>query len=99
MNKYLKVMFGQTSGANNSYQYDIDKINIADNWNPKALSPEEMGGFNFSTENKILRWLVRGDTIYDVEIPEDTEIIDCENESTPHGVFRSIKSLFLILEL
>ncbi len=31
-----------------------------------------MGGFNFSTEDKILRWLVRGDTLYDVIIPEDT---------------------------
>ena len=36
-----------------------------------------MGGFNFSTEDKILRWLVRGNTIYDVVILEDAEIIDC----------------------
>ena len=89
--RYLKVMFGKTSGANNRFQYKIDEVNITDNWNPKALSPKEMGGFNFSIENKILRWLVRGDTIYDVEIPEDAEIIDCESESAPHGVFRSNK--------
>ena len=50
-----------------------------------------MGGFNFSTEDKILRWLVRGDTIYDVEIPGDADIVDCINESAPHGVFRSNK--------
>ena len=37
------------------------------------------------------RWLVRGDTIYDVEIPTDAEIIDCPSESAPHGVFRSNK--------
>lgn len=84
-------MFGQTSGADNSFSYKINKVNIANNWNPNANDPKEMGGFNFSTEDKILRWLVRGDTIYDVEIPKDAEIIDCPNESAPHGIFRSNK--------
>lgn len=50
-----------------------------------------MGGFNSSTESKILRWLVRGDTIYDVELPEDAEVVDCPSNSAPHGVFRSNK--------
>ena len=50
-----------------------------------------MGGFNFSTEDKILRWLVRGDTLYDVIIPDDAEVIDCPSPSAPHGVFRSNK--------
>ncbi len=91
MNKYLKVMFGDKSGANNDLVYKIDEVNIANNWNPNAQDPKEMGGFNFSTEDKILRWLVRGDTIYDVEIPDDAEVIDCPSESAPHGVFRSNK--------
>lgn len=86
--KYLKVMFGN-KGVN--YEYKIGEVNIADRWNPNALDPKEMGGFNFSTEDKILRWLIRGDTIYDVEIPEDAEVIDCPSESAPHGVFRSNK--------
>ena len=88
MNKYLKVMFGN-KGAN--FEYKIDEVNIADKWNPSTYDPKEMGGFNFSTEDKILRWLVRGDTIYDVIIPDDAEIIDCPSESAPHGVFRSNK--------
>ena len=50
-----------------------------------------MGGFNFSTEDKILRWLVRGDTIYDIIIPDDAEVIDVESISAPHGVFRTNK--------
>ena len=50
-----------------------------------------MGGFNFSTEDKILRWLIRGDTLYDVEIPSDALVIDCPSKSAPHGVFRSNK--------
>lgn len=86
--KYLKVMFGN-KGVN--FEYKIDEVNIADTWNPNTYDPKEMGGFNFSIENKILRWLVRGDTIYDVEIPDDAEVIDCPSESAPHGVFRSNK--------
>ncbi len=88
MTKYLKVMFGN-KGIN--YEYKIGEINIADTWNPNATNPKEMGGFNFSTEDKIFRWLIRGDTLYDVEIPDDAEIIDCPSESAPHGVFRSNK--------
>ena len=91
MSRYLKVMFGTTSGANSNVEYKLDEINIANRWNPNATDPSEMGGFNFSTENKILRWLVRGDTIYDVEIPSDAEVINCPSESAPNGVFRSNK--------
>ncbi len=91
MSKYLKVMFGNSSSADNSLKYRIDEVNVADNWNPCADDPKSMGGFNFSTEDKILRWLVRGDTIYEVEIPNDAEVIDCPSESAPHGVFRSNK--------
>ncbi len=86
--KFVKVMFGTTSGAN-GFKYKEGVVNIAKNWNPKETEPEEMGGFNFSVEDKILRYLVRGDTICDVEIPEGAEIIDCPNESCPHGIFRA----------
>lgn len=89
--RYLKVMFGTTSGANSSLTYKIGKVNVTNHWNPNSLNPEEMGGFNFSVEDKILRWLVRGDTIYDVTIPDDAEIIDCPSESAPHEVFRTNK--------
>ena len=33
--KYVKVMNGLTSHAN-GYEYKIDEVNIADNWNPNA---------------------------------------------------------------
>ena len=88
--KYLKVMFGLKSGASD-FEYKIGEINISNYWHPEELDPKKMGGFNFSTETKILRWLVRGDTLYDVEIPYDAEIIDCPSQSAPHGVFRSNK--------
>lgn len=81
MVKYVKVMFGTTSGAKSDLEYKIDEINISDYWNPSADKGEETGGFNFATEDCILRWLHRGDTIYDVEIPEDAEIIEMQTST------------------
>lgn len=89
--KFLKAMFGQTSGADNSFEYKIGEVNIAPTWNPNSTDPKEMGGFNFSVEDKIIRWLVRGDTLYDVTIPEDAEIINVPHPTTPDGVFRANK--------
>lgn len=88
--KYLKVMFGNKSSAS-GFEYQIGKINIAKYWNPNSTDAKNMGGFNFSVEEKILRWLVRGDTIYDVYIPENAEVIECISESEPHGIFRTNK--------
>lgn len=88
MGKYIKVMFGNR-GAD--YEYKLNEVNVADIWNPELKSGKEFGGFNFSVEEKILRWLARGDTIYDIIIPEDAEVIDVVESATPHGVFRSNK--------
>lgn len=41
MVKYLKVMFGN-KGVN--FDYKIDCVNVADNWNPNSFDPKEMGG-------------------------------------------------------
>ena len=83
-------MFGTKSGASD-FEYKLGEINVSKIWNPKESNPQKIGGFNFSTESKILRWLVRGDKIYDVELPDDAEVIDCPCNSAPHGVFRSNK--------
>lgn len=85
MEKYVKVMFGN-KGAN--YEYKIGEVNIANNWNPKATSGRNFGGFNYTTETCILRWLHRGDTIYDVIVPEDAEVVLCNEEK---GVWRANK--------
>ena len=87
MNKYVRVMDGLKSNAGN-FDYKLDEVNIAEKWNPKSIELEEMGGFNFGTEDKILRWLHRGDTIYDVIVPEDAEIVLCNAEK---GVWRANK--------
>ena len=88
--KYLKLLDGTKSNAN-KFEYKIGEINESETWNPTTFDPALMGGFNFSVENKILRWIHRGDTIYDVEIPEDAEVIDCPSPNCPHGVFRANK--------
>ncbi len=80
--KFVKVMFGKTSGANNNFNYKINKVNVSDNWNPNAESGKDFGGFNYASEDSILRWLHRGDTIYDVEIPEGAENIKVEGATT-----------------
>ncbi len=89
--KYIKVMFGLTAGANSSFHYNLDEVTEARTWNPNAKSGKEFGGINFSTPEKILRWLHRGDTLYDVKLPEDAEVIDIVESATPHGVFRANK--------
>lgn len=60
----------------------INEINVSNNWNPEAKSGKEFGGFNYCDEECILRWLHRGDTIYDVEVPEDAENIKLEGATT-----------------
>lgn len=79
MKKFVRVMDGKRSNAGD-FEYKLDAINIATNWNPTENEPDKMGGFNFGTEDKILRWLHRGDTIYDVIIPKDGEIVLCDEE-------------------
>lgn len=88
MNKFVKVMFGKRSSAKSDFEYKINEINTASNWNPTAENAKDFGGFNYATEDCILRWLHRGDTIYDVEIPEDAEIIKLEGATT---VYRTNK--------
>ena len=87
MSKYVRVMDGLKSNAG-GFEYKLDEVNIADKWNPNSLKAEETGGFNFGTEDKILRWLHRGDTIYDVIIPDDAKVIKVNDEK---GIYRSNK--------
>lgn len=87
MNKFVRVMDGLKSNAG-GFNYKLDEVNISEYWDTSTLEPEKMGGFNFGTEDKILRWLHRGDTIYDVIIPEDAEVILCDQAK---GIYRANK--------
>lgn len=87
-NKFVKVMFGTTSGAKSDFEYKINEVNISENWNPTAEKGSDFGGFNYTTEECILRWLHRGDTIYDVDIPDGAENIKIDGATT---IFRTNK--------
>lgn len=91
MKKYVRVMDGITSNAG-GFEYKLNEVNIANNWNPTASSGKEFGGFNYTTEDCILRWLHRGNTIYDVEIPEDAETIKLEGATTIYRTNKIIVS-------
>lgn len=41
--KYIKVMFGANSGADSSFKYKINEINVANNWN---LNSSDTGVFD-----------------------------------------------------
>ena len=82
MSKFVKVMYGTTSGAKSDFEYKLGEVNMSNNWNTKADSGKEFGGFNYCDEKCILRWLHRGDTIYDVEVPKDAENIKLDGATT-----------------
>lgn len=87
MSKYVRVMDGLKSNAG-GFNYKLDEVNVSEIWNPNSDDPKEMGGFNFGTEDKILRWLHRGDTLYDVIVPSDAEVLVISEEK---GVYRANK--------
>lgn len=86
--RFVRVMDGLKSNAG-GFDYKLDEVNKADNWDPTQEDPKEMGGFNFCDESKLLRWLHRGNTLYDVIIPEGAEVIEIDHKNCPNGLFRS----------
>lgn len=82
MSKFVKVMFGTKSGAKNDFEYKVNEVTESRHWNPKAISGKDFGGLNYCDESCIIRWFHRGDTIYDVEIPEDAEVVKLEGATT-----------------
>ena len=85
--KYVRVMDGNKSNAN-GFEYKFNEVNIAKTWNPNEDDPSKFGGFNYSTYDKVLRWIHRGDTLVDVEIPNDAEWVLVDEDK---GVYRTNK--------
>ena len=63
LEKYVKVVDGLKSNAG-GFEYKIDEVNETDNWHPETMDGKEIGGFSFSVEEKLIRWIIRGDTLY-----------------------------------
>lgn len=49
--------------------------------NLNAQNREDIGGFYISTQEYIFRWIIRGDTLCEVTIPEDTKIYKTTSEN------------------
>lgn len=88
--KYVRVMDKDTSNMSGK-KFKIGEVNECDNWDPNATTLDTIKGINFSTEESILRWIRRGDTLYEVELPLDAEVIKCPGTFTPNGLFRTNK--------
>ena len=70
-------------------KFSIDEIATADKMvNINPTKQEDIGGLCISTYNKVLRWILRGDTLCDVIIPEGEKVYECTtSKNCPHGVF------------
>ena len=90
MKKFVKILDGEVS-IDSGFKFKIGEVNVAEQWNPKASEARDMGGFTFSSEDKVLRWLLEGDTMYDVDIPIDADVVEIENKNAPHGIFKTNK--------
>ena len=79
---YLKWIFEE---SNNPIK--MDEVTVCDTWDPDNTDWDKRGGFNFSNEENILRWISRGDTLCEVILPEDAEMKNVINQKTPNGIF------------
>ena len=70
-------------------KFPLDEIVTADKMvNINSAKQEDIGGLCISTYNKVLRWILRGDTLCDVIIPEGEKVYECTtSKNCPHGVF------------
>ena len=84
--KYLKWAFKDNVGHRDNQKFEIGKVITCDTWDPNNTDWDKRGGFNFTNEECALRWMSRGDTLYEVEVPEDGEILEVKNDKTPGGI-------------
>ena len=84
--KYLKWVFKDNIGHKENQKFEIGKAITCEKWNPTSSNWDERGGFNFTNEECALRWVSRGDTLYEVEIPSDGEVLEVKNDKTPGGI-------------
>ena len=88
--KFVRVMDKDVSNAS-GLKFKIGEVNISTEWDSNATTLDTIKGINFSTKGSIIRWIRRGDTLYEVELPEDAEVIKCPGTFTPDGIYRTNK--------
>lgn len=85
--KYFKWVFGKNISNKENEFFEINKVITSDVWDPHNDEWDKRGGFNFTNEECALRWMSRGDTLYEVEVPSDGEFIEVNNQKTPGGIY------------
>ncbi len=80
-NKYFRII--QTTKAyRDGKRFPINEVVVADKEiDLNATESKEMGGFCVSTYNYVFRWLIRGDTLCEVKIPEDSKFYKTVSDS------------------
>jgi len=80
-NKYYRVI--QTvKEYSNGRRFPINEVVISDQKiDLETTDRTKMGGFCISTYEYIFRWLIRGDTLCEVKIPEDSKIYKTISEN------------------
>lgn len=70
-------------------KFSINKIVVSDKKiNLSAEEKRDIGGFCISTYEYIFRWLIRGDTLCEVEIPDSEKVYKTVSEN---GIYRAEK--------
>lgn len=86
--KYYRVIH-TIKEYNDCRRFPINEIITSDKKvDLKATDLTQMGGFCISTYEYIFRWLIRGDTLCEVEIPEDSKIYKTGSDN---GIYLSDK--------
>lgn len=74
-------------------KFPINKIVVSDKKiNLSAEEKKEIGGFCISTYEYIFRWLIRGETLCEVEIPEGEKVYKTVSEN---GIYRAEKIILI----
>ena len=86
--KYFRVIHTMQEYSDGR-RFPINEIVISDKKvDLNATELTNMGGFCISTYECIFRWLIRGDTLCEVEIPEDSKIYKTGSDN---GIYLSDK--------
>lgn len=81
VNEYYKVVQLKSTYSDGK-SFPINEVVTADKKiNFNTTDPKEVGGFCVSNYKCIFRWLIRGDTLCKVKIPEDGNIYQAESEN------------------
>lgn len=87
-NKYYRVIH-TVKEYSDGRRFPLDEIVIADQQvDLDATDRTKMGGFCISSYEFIFRWLIRGDTLCEVKIPEDSKIYKTASDN---GIYLSDK--------